>query len=223
MKLEQSFDVDAPLEQVWEALTDVQRVAPCLPGAELTEAGEDGTYNGTFQVRIGPTSANYRGTLRMQELDEDAHRATMLANGSDKRGSGGAKATIVSTLHAADGGGTRVEVVTDYSITGRLASLGRGGMIEDVGNRLLREFAGCLQERLQAERAQAGPSPEAPPGIALVADDELGEADPVPAAAPPPAGGERREIHGLSLLVGVLWDRLRRWVNARRRAARSRR
>ncbi len=114
-----------------------------------------GGFGGTFSVKIGPTSANYRGTLKMQELDEAARRATMLANGSDKRGSGGAKATIVSTLHEAQGGGTRVEVVTGYCITGRLASFGRGGMIEDVGNRLLREFAGCLQERLQAERRRA--------------------------------------------------------------------
>jgi carbon monoxide dehydrogenase subunit G len=220
VKLEQSFDVDAPLEQVWEALTDVQRVAPCLPGAELTEAGEDGTYNGTFSVKIGPTSANYRGRLKMQELDEAARRATMLANGSDKRGSGGAKATIVSTLHEAQGGGTRVEVVTDSSITGRLASFGRGGMIEDVGNRLLREFAGCLQERLQAERAQGEPAPAAPPGVVPAPDDESTAR---PAPGPPPAAGERCEIRGLSLLLGVLWDRLRRWVNPRRRAARARR
>ena len=74
MKLEQSFDVDAPLDAVWAALIDVQRVAPCLPGAEVTEVGEDGTYNGTFSVKIGPATASYRGTLKIEEVDEAAHR-----------------------------------------------------------------------------------------------------------------------------------------------------
>src|ERR1700716_1002845 len=119
MKLEQSFDVGAPLEQVWNALIDVERVAPCLPGAQVTGRNEDGTYNGSFSVKIGPISASYTGKLHMESIDEAAHKATMRANGTDKRGQGGAKATIVSTLSPIDGGGTRVGVVTDYSITGR--------------------------------------------------------------------------------------------------------
>ena len=98
MKLEQSFEVRAPLERVWETLIDVERVAPCLPGAEITEAGEDGTYRGTFSVRLGPTTAAYRGELKIEELDESAHRVTMRADGQDKRGQGSAKATIVSTM-----------------------------------------------------------------------------------------------------------------------------
>ena len=150
-KLEQSFDVDAPLDQVWSALIDVQRVAPCLPGAEITERRDDGSYAGNFSVKIGPTSASYRGSITIEQADEASRTARMLANGSDKRGQGGAKATIVSTLTDAPGGGTRVQVVTDYSITGRLAAFGRGGMIQDVSNRLLREFASCLQTRLAEE------------------------------------------------------------------------
>ena len=109
MKLEQSFDVRAPVERVWETLVDVERVAPCLPGAEITEAGDDGTYRGTFSVRLGPTTAAYRGELRMQELDEQARRVVMNASGQDKRGQGSAKATIVSTMHE-EGDLTRVDV-----------------------------------------------------------------------------------------------------------------
>ncbi len=150
-KLEQSFDVDAPRGTVWSALIDVERVTPCLPGAAITGRNEDGSYEGEFSAKIGPASASYRGTISIEEADEATHTARMLANGRDKRGQGGAKATIVSTLSDAPGGGTRVEVVTDYAITGRLAAFGRGGMIQDVSNRLLREFASCLQTRLAEE------------------------------------------------------------------------
>ena len=81
MKLEQSFEVAAPLERVWEALVDVQRVAPCLPGASVTSANEDGSYNGTFTIKIGPTTASYAGKLQMETIDEAEHRATMQASG----------------------------------------------------------------------------------------------------------------------------------------------
>ena len=147
MRLEQSFVVEAPIEQVWAALIDVQRVAPCLPGAEIADADEDGNYSGSFQVKLGPTTASYQGTLKLESLDEEGHVATMRANGRDKRGQGGANATIVSSLTAA-GSGTRVEVDTDFTITGRLARFGRGGMIQDISNRLLRDFATCLQEEI---------------------------------------------------------------------------
>ena len=151
MKLEQAFEVAAPLERVWEALIDVERVAPCLPGAAVTGRNDDGSYNGTFKVKIGPTSAAYTGKLAMENVDESAHTATMEAQGTDKRGQGGAKATIVSTLADAGDGATRVEVVTDYHITGRLARFGRGGMIEDISNRLLGDFAKCLQTSLAGD------------------------------------------------------------------------
>jgi uncharacterized protein len=155
MKLEQSFEVAAPLQRVWEALIDVEHVAPCLPGASVTSRNKDGSYNGAFKVKIGPTSASYSGKLEMQQVDEQAHSATMQAHGTDKRGQGGARATIFSQLSPIDGEGTHVEVVTDYHITGRLARFGRGGMIEDISERLLREFAQCLQTSLAGD---GGPS-----------------------------------------------------------------
>ena len=128
MKLEQSFEVQAPVAQVWAALIDLERVAPCLPGATITDRDEDGTYHGEFKVKLGPTTAAYRGTVKIEETDEAARRATLKANGTDKRGQGGAHATIVNTLREIDGG-TRVDAVTDFTITGRLARFGRGGMI----------------------------------------------------------------------------------------------
>ncbi|HEX4279373.1 MAG TPA: SRPBCC family protein, partial [Solirubrobacteraceae bacterium] len=159
MKLEQSFEVAAPLEQVWRTLIDVEHVAPCLPGAAVTGRNEDGSYNGTFTVKIGPTTASYTGKLEMENVDEAAHTATMQAQGTDKRGQGGAKATIYSRVVPADGAGTRVDVVTDYHITGRLARFGRGGMIEDISERLLREFAKRLQSSLATQPAgEAAPA-----------------------------------------------------------------
>jgi uncharacterized protein len=204
VKLEQSFEVRAPVERVWETLVDIERVAPCLPGAEVTEADEDGTYRGTFSVRLGPTTAAYRGELRLEELDEAARRVVMRASGQDKRGQGSAKASIVSTMHE-EGDVTRVEVQTDFTITGRLARFGRGGMIQDISNRLLRDFADCLQQKIEAPPA-AEPS---------VVDAVLAATPEGAAAAPLAAGGgdaatTAKPVGGFSLFFRALVDRLRR-------------
>jgi carbon monoxide dehydrogenase subunit G len=204
MKLEQTFEVHAPVERVWETLIDIERVAPCLPGAEITEASEDGTYRGTFSVRLGPTTAAYRGELKMRELDEEGRRVVMDASGQDKRGQGSAKATIVSTMRE-EGDLTRVDVKTDFTITGRLARFGRGGMIQDISNRLLREFAECLQQRIEAP-------PAAEPGVV----DAVLAATPEGAAAAPVATGgadaptTAKPIGGFSLFFRALLDRIRR-------------
>ena len=198
MKLEQSFEVAAPLERVWKTLVDVERVAPCLPGAAIIGRNEDGSYNGTFTIKIGPTTASYTGKLEMEQIDEASHSATLQAQGTDKRGQGGAKATIVSKLSSGEGGATHVAVDTDYHITGRLARFGRGGMIEDISERLLREFATRLQASL-AQRESGGqvaapgaPAktvlretvPESPPATArTVLRQSVSEPE-----APPPVG-----------------------------------
>ncbi|MBV9919065.1 MAG: SRPBCC family protein [Solirubrobacterales bacterium] len=187
MKLEQSFDVAAPLDQVWNALIDVERVAPCLPGASVTGRNDDGSFAGTLTIKIGPTTAAYAGRLEMERIDEGAHISTIKAQGTDRRGQGGAKATITSTL-AETPDGTRVDVNTDYSITGRLARFGRGGMIEDISKRLLRDFAACLQQSLTAQPATATepapatePATAAEPGVAG-AGVEAALTEPSPAA-----------------------------------------
>jgi carbon monoxide dehydrogenase subunit G len=204
MKLEQSFEVRAPLERVWETLIDVERVAPCLPGAEITEVSDDGTYHGTFSVRLGPTTAAYRGELHIEEKDESARRVTMRASGQDKRGQGSAKATIVSTMHE-EGDVTRVDVETDFTITGRLARFGRGGMIQDISNRLMKDFANCLQERIEAP-------PAAEPTVldAVVAPPPAGAATSPPASGGAKAPTTAKPIGGFSLFFRALFDRLRR-------------
>ena len=216
MKLEQSFEVDAPIERVWDTLIDVQRVAPCLPGASLDEARDDGSYHGSFQVKLGPTTASYRGTLKMEHVDHDAHTVTMKASGQDKRGQGTASATMVSTL-VSEGGGTKVSVDTDFTITGRLARFGRGGMIQDVSNRLMRDFAECLQETIGSEPAAGGAAAggEAA-GTAATQPAAGGEEAPAPAPMPPAPRPEAKPIKGFSLLFSVLRDRLRRLFAALR-------
>src|SRR3954453_7360763 len=136
MKLEHSFEVAAPVETVWKTLIDLEQVAPCLPGASITGHDDDGTYHGTFQVKLGPTTAANNATIKIESIDEASHTATLRANGTDKRGQGGAHATIVNSVREGDGV-THVDAVTDFTITGRLARFGRGGMIQDISNRLL--------------------------------------------------------------------------------------
>jgi carbon monoxide dehydrogenase subunit G len=182
MKLEQTFEVQAPLDEVWAALNDLERVAPCLPGAAITEHDEEGTYHGEFQVKLGPMTAAYRGTIQIAEADEASHTATLKARGTDKRGQGGASATIVNVLTEHDGA-TQVAATTDFTITGRLAQFGRGGMMQDVSNRLLRDFATCLQSRL----AGAPATPATPSGAEVTAGDAAPEE--VAAAAEPPTPG----------------------------------
>src|ERR671916_3018962 len=193
MKLEQSFEVDAPIEQVWAALIDLEKVAPCLPGAAITGHDEEGTYRGEFQVKLGPTTAAYRGTIRIESADADSHTATLAARGTDKRGQGGASATIVNALHPTDGGGTRVDAVTDFTITGRLASFGRGGMIKDISNRLLRDFPGCLQQRLAAEPAGAMTADEAAASAGAAATAEGKSPAEIRAEEEAPAAGASGE------------------------------
>jgi carbon monoxide dehydrogenase subunit G len=219
MKLEQTFEVQAPLAQVWEALNDLERVAPCLPGAAITGHDEDGTYHGTFTVKLGPMTAAYNGTIKIEDVDEAAHRATLKARGTDKRGQGGANATIVNTLTEHDGG-TRVEAVTDFNITGRLAQFGRGGMMQDVSNRLLRDFATCLSTRL-AEPAAAAET-EVPSGAEVTAGDaapdEVAAAAATPSSTPPPAATPpptAPALKGGSLFLSVLWERIKRLFGRR--------
>lgn len=204
MKLEHSFEVEAPLDVVWKALIDVERVAPCLPGAKITEVGDDGIYRGEFTVKLGPTTAAYRGQLELSEADESAHRATMRAKGQDKRGQGGANATIVSALCETPAG-TLVETETDFTITGRLARFGRGGMIKDVSNRLLRDFSSCLAETIAPATDPALDVSEASPVIGSEGGPRSAPAAPAPRPVP-----ESKPISGISLFFSVLWERIAR-------------
>jgi carbon monoxide dehydrogenase subunit G len=164
MKLENEFTVPASIDQAWAVLLDVPRVAPCLPGATVEpDRGEEGEYKGQMKIKIGPITASYKGTVKIQEADEANHTVAMRAQAKDARGQGTAAATITSTMEeVADG--TKVTVVTDMRVTGPAAQFGRGVM-QDVSAKLMTRFADCLAEQMQAspdvETTDEAPAEEA--------------------------------------------------------------
>jgi carbon monoxide dehydrogenase subunit G len=176
MDLSNEFVVPAPLEEAWGLLTNVERIAPCIPGFELKEVAGD-QYRGTMKVKVGAVSMSYDSSVRFVERDEGAHRVVMAAEGREQRGQGGVTATITSTL-TPDGEGTRVHMVTDLTVTGRVAQFGRG-ILADVSNRLVGQFVKCLEQNVPAaggaegaaEAPAEGPSPQAAtesPGVRRV-------------------------------------------------------
>ncbi len=146
MKLENEFTVNTPIEEAWEAMLDLERVTPCLPGAQLTEQVGD-EYRGTMTVKMGPVRAQYNGTVSIEEADESERRAVIRADGKDARGQGTASATITSTLHDEGNDTTRVHVETNMQLTGRAAQFGRG-IQQDVAEKLLSQFADCLEKEI---------------------------------------------------------------------------
>ncbi len=180
MKLENEFTVPAPIDRAWAVLLDLDRVAPCLPGAAM-EGSDGDEHTGTMTVKIGPITARYKGTVKIEEADEQAHRAVMRAQARDSRGQGTAAATITSTMSEVEGG-TRVQVETDMRVTGPAAQFGRGVM-QDVSAKLMGRFADCLAEEIAETEPAAAPEPASE----AAAEDGAGATGPrSPAATPPP-------------------------------------
>jgi carbon monoxide dehydrogenase subunit G len=142
MRLENEFRVDVPVEEAWRVLLDVERIAPCMPGAQLQEVEGD-EYRGIVKVKVGPITAQYKGVARITESDDTNHRAVIRAEGRDTRGQGNASATATAALQP-DGDGTRVSIDSDVTITGKVAQFGRG-VIADVSAKLLDQFVACLE------------------------------------------------------------------------------
>src|ERR1700722_3239938 len=141
MELKNDFHVSVPIDVAWAVLTDLERIAPCMPGAELQEVEGD-EYRGIVKVKVGPISAQYKGTARFVEMDDSEHRAVLKAEGRDTRGQGNASATVAATA-TADGDGTIVAISTELTITGKVAQFGRSIMGE-VSAKMLGEFADRL-------------------------------------------------------------------------------
>lgn len=171
MELNHEFDVAVPPAEAWTVLTDLERIAPCLPGANLQEVEGD-EYRGTVKVKVGPITAQYKGTASFGELDEASGRAVLLATGRDTKGQGNASATITADLTAVDGG-THVSLRTDLKISGKVAQFGRGA-IADVSSKLMAQFV----ERLEGTVLVQG-------GAAAV--------EPTPATATAPTAGTEPE------------------------------
>jgi carbon monoxide dehydrogenase subunit G len=151
MKIENSFTIDAPVEQAWTMLTDIPGIAPCLPGAKLTDE-KDGVYSGSVKIKVGPVTAEYRGSAEFIERDDENHRAVIDGKGRDSRGAGNAQALITAEMHDEGNDQTRVDISTDLKITGKVAQFGRGVM-QDVSEKLLGQFADCLETKFEGTAA----------------------------------------------------------------------
>ncbi len=154
MILTNEFTVAGDLETVWTTLLDMKRVASCLPGATIEDAGEDNRYNGSMTIKIGPMTVTYRGTATLTEVDNEAHRAVISLSAKEAKGQGTAMATITNLVEPFDGG-TRVKAETDLHITGPQARFGRG-ILEDMGSRVLAEFSRRLEQEINAPGSAAG-------------------------------------------------------------------
>jgi len=155
MELTNDFRVGVPVERAWEVLNDVELIAPCMPGAQLQEVEGD-EYRGVVKVKVGPVTTQYKGVARFLERDEAGRKIVLRAEGRETRGQGNANATITARM-TADGTGTAVSVVTDLTVTGRVAQFGRGVMA-DVSAKLLNQFVDCLENKLLVETPAAATS-----------------------------------------------------------------
>jgi uncharacterized protein len=156
MKLENEFRVDVPADEAWRVLLDVERIAHCMPGAQLQEV-EGNEYRGIVKVKVGPVTAQYKGAARITDVDDAEHRAVIRAEGRDTRGQGNASAIVTATLHP-EGDGTRVRIDSDVTITGKVSQFGRG-VITDVSGKLLDEFVSCLEREVLSAPGDAAVSP----------------------------------------------------------------
>ncbi|WP_419999756.1 SRPBCC family protein [Streptomyces boninensis] len=165
MELHHEFNVPIPIDQAWDLLSDVERIAPCLPGASVEDFDGE-RVKGGVKVKVGPVTVTYHGTATFEERDEKTHRMVLAANGREIRGHGTARARVVSTLAYLEDGVTSVAVDTDLKITGRPAQFGRGVM-EEVGERLIGQFADCLASELTSPGGEGESDEEAEPIDAL--------------------------------------------------------
>ena len=194
MELQNTFEVPLPPSEAWDVLLDIERIAPCLPGARLTEIVDERTFKGEVSVRLGPVALTFTGKATLDVIDSIERRARVKAQGTDAKGRGGADAVVEFSIEPTDGG-SRVMIRTDLKLSGSIAQYGRGvGMIQDVSTQLIGEFADALRAQL-AET----PIPAAEHG----ADTP---ARPLPAAKP---------ISGLALMFRVLWNAVVRLFRGR--------
>jgi len=188
VEFDNSFEVPLAPAEAWPLLLDVRRIAPCLPGAELTEVIDEQTYKGRIAVRLGPVALVFAGVVRLEEIDGVSHTARLTAQGSDAKGRGGANAASSFRLEAA-GTGTKVLVHTDLALSGAVAQYGRGvGIIQATAAQLMAQFADNLRAQVAAQEAPAAPG-----------------------QPPPPA----RPISGFALMAQVIWRAIARLFGGR--------
>ena len=187
MELQNSFTVAADIDTAWQVLLDVPRIAPCMPGAELTDAVDDRHFKGNAKVRVGPVQLSFAGEAELTEVDAASHTARVSAQGNDTKGRGAARADVTFAL-VADDGNTRVDIATDLNLTGSVAQYGRAaGLIDAIAGQIIADFATNLEAQMASEP------------VATSKDTAQ------------PAAPTDNSISGISLLFRALWSMIRGW------------
>ncbi|MDE0779669.1 MAG: SRPBCC family protein [Alphaproteobacteria bacterium] len=195
MQLNNSFTVSATPEVAWNVLLDVPRIAPCMPGAELTEVVGENTYKGNAKLRVGPVNLTFSGEAEITEMDEASRTATVHAKGNDTKGRGAAEADVVFEL-VEDGGQTRVDITTELNLTGTVAQYGRAsGLIDAIAGQIISDFAKNLEAEIGTDAAPAEVSNEASLDVAPRQADQATLSD--------------NSISGISLFFRAIWAMIR--------------
>ncbi|MPW22225.1 hypothetical protein GCT13_36710 [Paraburkholderia sp. CNPSo 3157] len=212
-----SFTVDAPPTDVWATMIDIERSAPCFPGAELKEQQPDGSYKGGFTVKLGPLTLKFAGKFKIAEQNDADRTVVVSASGTDTKGRGGAEAQINAAVADAGGGKTKVDVVSDVNLSGTVAQYGRGaGMIEALSQQLLNQFAKNLAALIEADAAHAAqaapaaaPDTASEPGAPTTAAATDAPRPATEARRPPPAPAPVAPLDAGALMRKAMWQSIR--------------
>jgi carbon monoxide dehydrogenase subunit G len=197
MEFDNAFEVPLPPAEAWKVLLDIERIAPCMPGAELTEVVDRNTYKGKIGVRLGPVALTFAGIVKFEQIDGATRSARVAAQGTDAKGRGGANAASLFRLEPT-AGGSKVLVHTNLTLSGAVAQYGRGvGIIQATAAQLMKQFAACLKEKLAQEHPAA-------PAAASASPLPTQPSPPIePTAAPAPTA---KPIAGFALIAKVIWS-----------------
>ncbi len=185
MQIQNSFEIPLPPDKAWDVLMDIPKIAPCMPGADLTGSTPDGGYQGLVSVKLGPVALSFNGTAHFAERDDAEKRAVVSAQGADRKGRGNASAVVEFRL-SSSGAGSRVDIRTEMNLSGLVAQYGRGaGLIQAVAEQLVSQFAKNLRTMIAGQSGQTAPVTGGDPSVA-------------------------KPIGGVSLIFSVIWQSIRR-------------
>jgi len=193
-KIEERFEVQAPVERVWSYLTDPKRVVECLPGAQLLEQKEDGSFTGAIKVKVGPMAMSYKGQGKFTEINQETHQVRMVGDAREVTGSGSTKVSMLSTVAPLASGGCEVLVNADIDLVGKIVQFGRG-MIEEVSRQMFKQFSACVRSKLEA--------PDEP--VAVTAGAAPVSAESAAGSSNKPAETEVKAVAAAPLAFRALW------------------
>jgi carbon monoxide dehydrogenase subunit G len=195
-RIEEEFEVQAPVQRVWEYLIDPAKVVVCIPGAELLETQDERTFIGAVKVKVGPMTMSYRGQVKFTEVDEQGRQVRMVGEGREAGGAGSAKVSMLSKVTPLDGRGALVVVSADVDLVGKIVQFGRG-MIEEVSRQLFQQFSACVKKQLEGEVADNAQSPGSTPAESRSTE------------RPPEA--ETEALSAAPLVLRAMWTVVRRF------------